>query len=265
MKKLYIIHASSRILAEGDDPIEKPDAEKLKDDEREGWKLAEKLLSQIPDHDYRVSVSFARLKYLSFNTWDDGRWSAYEARCTFYDDGKEDCDCIRGPEIVHERLYELLNPCFVMQDVTTCHRVPNTLGEDLRSEKWTPSLRIYHGSPYDLSAQGRHTRVYIRRNATALGWLFDDETIASDLSPHLPRRMENDSDADSACRPNLELCFSSPATEEEGEVLKKVEEAFERRNKAQAEKSIKSGLPAAKFQIRIGDDVPPCPACGART
>jgi hypothetical protein len=163
VKKLFIVHASSRTSAEGKDPTEKSDGDKLAEIDREGWDLAKAI---IDSRNPWPRIDFAKLEYLLLNTWDDGRWDIYGCH---------------GDEASNRVDYRGAAPIQYLEDIVIdlLRRVPSSKLVDIciNAEAGVPSmrclgesrgptgtgLRIKHGMilGYDIYFQPYHVRRFM--------------------------------------------------------------------------------------------------------
>jgi hypothetical protein len=177
VKKLFIIHASSQISAEGEDPTQMSDGDKLAKIDREGWDLADEIVNSLNPCPH---IDFARLQYLLFNTWDDGRWAAAERRNSMW--SKEEYASVYPSVDVALILHALFTPVFTVRQVTIClgnDAVPG--GRYLRDESWTYP-RIYHRCAYQTPYkspihQGSPSTIYMKGDSSILRHLLDNDSL----------------------------------------------------------------------------------------
>lgn len=297
VKKVIIIHASSRTPSKNPyiqaarpecrwdgELTEQWDVDILAAADLDGWGHTKYILSHAPvDSEGKISISFARLQSLSFNTWDDGRWDIYikkerrahaeryrrqyKYKCTreeMYDGDAWNDVC---PSKFVTKLFEkIFLPVLASQEVSVCHgsgRVPGGMTCDKAVGR-----HVYHGSiPTSSTARGP-TRVYLSA-VSAAG--IDTEHLGESFVLFMKNAFEQavrqtkvseDTDAISEAIPIIEICISTQMEGQEGELQEaQAKEAVERFLKADAE------VPKAclgRFTVLIGDEVPPCPACGAK-
>lgn len=260
VKRLYIIHASSRIAWEGEDPTAKSDGDELAKIDREGWELTVDIVNSRPH------VSFARLQYLLLNTWDDGRWGAGQRKCEV---GHEDCSCIYPVDIVDLMIDLLFSPVLAVQHVTICHGDADTPGgQYIHHDNGMTSPRIYHRCDTQTPRrQGNHSCLYMKGDSEVLRALLDNNVWCDwEWKDYLRSEQEFDGvNVDSASKPMLELYITSPGPGGNEEIPAQIKEAIEKYRRGQAGNHGGSGSPVGHIVILSGDDIPPCPACGART
>ena len=301
--KLYIIHASSRT------PLKNPyiqagrpeihwdgeltalcDVDCLAAADLRGWRRAERILSRLPtDSKGELSISFAKLQSLSYNTWDDGRWGIYDdkarsVRMARFDshynynqllDDYSNWNEIYGDawvdvcpsQFVTELFEQIFLPVLASQVVSVCHGSQSVPGGMIRDK--AIGWNLYHGSAPTTSTAPSPTRVYLSAVSAAqialttepLGMRFVflmQHAFARAVCQTVSEKI----DAISAAIPILEICISTQIEGQEGELQEaQAKEAVERFFKAEAE------VPKAclgRFRVLIGDEVTPCPACGAK-
>ena len=331
VKRLYIVHASSSksggpayMLSQDtgpwkrrpgfciEMPLESCSADALGTRDLSSWIMAKTLIDRLKSQEPEDSASwrhrlkrlesqysgagtlheaFSQLKFVSFGTWDTGRWKLYnqEVFDEYMDnlrDASDDSDSAHRssnhdvksleadinrkrkacPQIAMNAV--LRSIFFGTRSLTTCHDADALIEPDFMSRR-DDGFMVVHNARIS-PRHYRKTRIYITTIELQACLIDATEGFVRDLlmgslyfrynTQMRPEFRLTSPPLHHVIQFDLEICLLPENEGNQGQLNlgKDVRDALEKYQKAS------KGKDGERMKILVGDDIPPCPCCGGR-